>query len=55
MPRGVGTLLTVKCPAPGTHCISNAWGMPRGGKLVGGGCSWLEFTCTKYTVNIVNK
>ena len=27
---GAGTLLTVKCPSPGTHRETNAWGLPRG-------------------------
>ena len=37
--RGVGTLLTVKCPAPRTHRETNAQGLP-------GGCSRLELTHT---------
>ena len=28
--RGVGTLLTVKCPVSRTHCAKNARGLPRG-------------------------
>ena len=28
--RRAGTLLTVKCPAPGTHCETNARGLPGG-------------------------
>ena len=31
--RGAGTLLTVKCPAPGTHRETNARGFPVGGML----------------------
>ena len=38
--RGVGTLLTVKCAAHGTHRETNARGLP------GGGCSRLELTHT---------
>ena len=38
---GVGTLLTVKCPAPGTHRETNARGLPGGG-----GCSRLELSRT---------
>ena len=29
-PGGRDTLLTVKCPAPGTHCETNARGLPGG-------------------------
>ena len=29
--RGAGTLLTVKCPSPGTHRDTNAQGLPGGG------------------------
>ena len=28
--RGAGTLLTTKCPAPGTRRVSNARGLPGG-------------------------
>ena len=37
---GAGTLLTVKCPFPGTHRETNARGFARGG------CSRLELTRT---------
>ena len=30
-----GTLLTFKCPAPGTHCETNARGLPGGMLAVG--------------------
>ena len=39
--RRAGTLLTVKCPPPGTHRETNARGLPGGGV-----CSWLELTRT---------
>ena len=35
-----GTLITVKCPAPGTHRETNARGFP------GGDALWLELTRT---------
>ena len=38
---GAGTLLTVKCPSPGTHRETNARGLPGGG-----GCLRLELTRT---------
>ena len=34
--RGVGTLLTVKCPALGTHRETNARGLPGGGMIAVG-------------------
>ena len=34
--RGVGTLLTVKCAAHGTHRETNARGLPGGGMLAVG-------------------
>ena len=34
--RGAGTLLTVKCPSPGTHRETNARGLPGGGMLAVG-------------------
>ena len=33
---GAGALLTVKCPAPGTHRETNARGLPGGGMLAVG-------------------
>ena len=33
---GAGTLLTVKCPALGTHCETNARGLSGGGVLAVG-------------------
>ena len=49
MPGGVGTLLTTKCPAPGTHRATNARGLPGGG-----GCSRLELTRTLRLVGSIS-
>ena len=34
MPGGAGTLLTVKCPAPGSHRETTARGLPGGGGML---------------------
>ena len=44
--RGAGTLLTAKCPAPGTDRATNFRVLPRGG------CSRLELTRTLFTSKI---
>ena len=50
--RGVGTLLTTKCPAPGTHRVSNTRTLPGEGMLAVGIDS--HITQLKATANKFN-